>query len=71
MTLTPSQAEAIVRIVREGLSNRFKCEGLSVVFSVDGLPDAAGLVRVKKIVGGKGIWILKICLLLDIYLLRT
>ena len=39
--LTTSQAEAIVRIVREDLSNRFKCEGLSVVFSVDGLPDAA------------------------------
>ncbi len=41
------------------------------MFSVDGLPDAAGLVRVKEIVGGYGYLDPKICLLLDIYLLRT
>ncbi len=68
MTLTPSQAEAIVRIVREGLSNRFKCEGLSVKFSVDGLPDATGVVLVTEIVGGYGFLDPKyVCFLIYIY----
>ena len=69
--LSTSQMAAALRIVREGLSNHFKCGGISVVFSEDGLPDAGWVRLVKEIVGGYGYLDPKICLLFDINLLRT